>query len=106
MSDMRFDALGSEGPLLEVTDLSVKFPTDEGVVHAVDNVTYSLAEGETLGIVGESGSGKSVTSLAILGLLPKRAQISGSVRFRGRELLNLPDKAMRPLRGKSIAMIF
>ena len=96
----------TDEPLLELTNLSVKFPTDDGIVHAVDNVSYTLGEGETLGIVGESGSGKSVTSLAILGLLPKRAQISGSVRFRGRELLELSDKEMQPLRGKNIAMIF
>jgi len=96
----------ADDPLLELTNLSVKFPTDDGIVHAVDNVSYTLAEGETLGIVGESGSGKSVTSLAILGLLPKRAEISGSVRFRGRELLQLNDKEMQPLRGRNIAMIF
>ena len=95
-----------EDPLLEVTGLSVDFPTDDGVVHAVDSVTYSLAENETLGIVGESGSGKSVTSLAILGLLPKRAKISGSVKFRGRELIGLSDQEMRHLRGRNIAMVF
>jgi len=95
-----------EGPLLEVTGLSVDFPTDDGVVHAVDSVSYSLSENETLGIVGESGSGKSVTSLAILGLLPKRAKITGSVKFRGRELIGLPDDEMRHLRGRNIAMVF
>ncbi len=96
----------SDQPLLEVTDLSVDFPTDDGVVHAVDRVSYSLGENETLGIVGESGSGKSVTSLAILGLLPKRAKITGSVKFRGRELIGLKDSEMRPLRGRNIAMVF
>ncbi|MCU1392144.1 MAG: oligopeptide/dipeptide transporter, ATPase subunit [Ilumatobacteraceae bacterium] len=93
-------------PILEVTNLSVDFPTDDGLVHAVDNVSYTLAAGETLGIVGESGSGKSVTSLAILGLLPKRAKITGSVKFRGRELIGLKDTEMRPLRGANIAMVF
>jgi oligopeptide/dipeptide ABC transporter ATP-binding protein len=96
----------ADEPLLEIADLSVKFPTDDGVVYAVDKVSYTLGEGDTLGIVGESGSGKSVTSLAILGLLPKRAVVTGSVRFRGRELLTLSDKEMRPIRGKNIAMIF
>lgn len=96
----------ADEPLLEVTDLSVEFPTDDGVVHAVDRVSYSLAEGETLGIVGESGSGKSVTSLAILGLLPKRAKVTGSVRFLGRELIGMKDNEMRRLRGRNIAMVF
>ncbi|MEO5900848.1 MAG: ABC transporter ATP-binding protein [Ilumatobacteraceae bacterium] len=96
----------ADAPLLEVTDLSVEFPSDDGNVLAVDKVSYVINEGETLGIVGESGSGKSVTSMAVLGLLPKRAKITGSVKFRGRELIGLSDKEMRPLRGAHIAMIF
>jgi oligopeptide/dipeptide ABC transporter ATP-binding protein len=92
--------------LLDVEDLTVDFPTDDGAVHAVRGVTFRLAPGEVLGIVGESGSGKSVTSLAIMGLLPKSARVQGSVRFRGRELLGLKDKAMSPIRGKEVAMIF
>src|SRR4051812_15941803 len=96
----------SAEPLIEISDLSVDFPTDDGLVHAVDKVSYTIGEGETLGIVGESGSGKSVTSLAILGLLPKRAIVTGSVRFRGRELIGLSPKEMQPIRGSRIAMIF
>jgi len=92
--------------VLRVTDLTVDFPTDDGVVHAVRGVSYALSPREVLGIVGESGSGKSVTSLAIIGLLPKTARITGSVRFRGEELIGLPDKDMRKVRGEQIAMIF
>jgi oligopeptide/dipeptide ABC transporter ATP-binding protein len=92
--------------VLTVEDLTVRFPTDDGVVQAVRGVSYELAPGEVLGIVGESGSGKSVTSLAIMGLLPKTALITGSVRFRGQEVLGLSDKQMQEVRGKKIAMIF
>jgi len=94
-------------PLLDVRDLSVEFRTDDGIVKAVQNVSYTLHEGETLGIVGESGSGKTVTSMAILGLLPKkRAAITGEVRFRGRNILGLPEKELESIRGKRIAMVF
>jgi len=93
-------------PLLEISGLSVHFPTDDGLVRAVDSVSYTIGEGETLGIVGESGSGKSVSSMAILGLLPKRAIITGSVKFRGRQLIGLPNQQMQPIRGARIAMIF
>ncbi len=92
--------------VLEVKDLTVDFPTEDGVVHAVRGVSYRLRPGEVLGIVGESGSGKSVTSLAVLGLLPKSAKIRGSVKFRGVELLGLGDKEMSRVRGKGISMIF
>jgi oligopeptide/dipeptide ABC transporter ATP-binding protein len=94
------------GPLLEVRDLSVVFPTDDGPVKAVSNLSFDLNDHETLGIVGESGSGKSVTSMSILGLLPSSAIVTGSVKLRGRELVGLSDKAMQPIRGKSIAMVF
>jgi peptide/nickel transport system ATP-binding protein len=94
------------GPVLEVADLTVSFPSEAGEVTAVRGVSYSVAGGEVLGIVGESGSGKSVSSLAVMGLLPPSARISGSVRFRGRELLGLSDKALAKVRGKGIAMVF
>src|SRR5713226_4519708 len=74
-------------PLLSVRDLRVTFPTDDGLVKAVDGVSYDLYPNEVLGIVGESGSGKSVTSLAIMGLLPKTATIGGEIIFRGQDLL-------------------
>jgi oligopeptide/dipeptide ABC transporter ATP-binding protein len=92
--------------LLQVSDLCVQFPTDDGLVTAVDHVSFSLEANETLGIVGESGSGKSVTSLAILGLLPKRSRVSGSVKFQDQELVGMGEKLIRPIRGKHIAMIF
>jgi oligopeptide/dipeptide ABC transporter ATP-binding protein len=94
------------GAVLEVDDLNVRFPTEDGVVHAVRGVSFSLRPGDVLGIVGESGSGKSVTSMALMGLLPGSAQITGSVKFRGRELLGLSDKQMSEVRGKQIAMVF
>ncbi|TDE09146.1 ABC transporter ATP-binding protein [Jiangella asiatica] len=92
--------------LLRVEDLHVDFPTDDGVVRAVRGVSYSLNAGEVLGIVGESGSGKSVSSMAVLGLLPKSARIRGSIRFRGDDVLGMSQPAQRSLRGRRIAMIF
>jgi len=78
-------------PLLEVKDLRVHFSTDDGIVKAVDGVSYSLQAGETLGIVGESGSGKSVSSLTVMGLIsPKQANITGEVFFQGQDLLKVP----------------
>ncbi|MCE9626373.1 MAG: ABC transporter ATP-binding protein [Candidatus Eisenbacteria bacterium] len=95
-------------PLLEVRDLQTHFFTDDGVVRAVDGVSYALAAGETLAVVGESGSGKSVTSLSILRLVasPPGRIVGGSIRFRGRDLLSLPESEMRAIRGREISMIF
>jgi peptide/nickel transport system ATP-binding protein len=92
---------------LEVEDLRVHFETDDGVVRAVDGISYSIEPGRTLGIVGESGSGKSVANLTLLGLTrAANATISGSIRFEGRELLELDDKSLRSIRGNEISMIF
>lgn len=93
-------------PILSVTDLSVSFPSEAGTVNAVRGVDFDLLPGKTLGIVGESGSGKSVTSMAIMGLLPDYAKVTGSVKFDGVELLDKNDKQMSKIRGKDIGMIF
>jgi peptide/nickel transport system ATP-binding protein len=93
--------------LLDVRGLTVRFPTPDGIVQAVTDVSYSLSRGETLGIVGESGSGKSVSNLAIMGLLNRaRTQISGEVEFEGRNLLILPQSQLKEIRGRDIAMVF
>jgi oligopeptide transport system ATP-binding protein len=94
--------------LLTVRDLEVKFVTRRATVHAVSGISFDLEAGETLGIVGESGCGKSVTSLAMLGILPKPAGrvTGGEVRFEDRDLLKLPDSELRRIRGRDIAMIF
>ncbi|MBL1073336.1 ABC transporter ATP-binding protein [Nocardia sp. 2] len=93
-------------PLLEVTDLRVSFPSEEGRVEAVRGVNFTVNDGEVLAIVGESGSGKSVSSLAVIGLLPEQARVHGSVRLRGRELLGLGDKQMSTMRGSRVSMVF
>jgi peptide/nickel transport system ATP-binding protein len=94
-------------PFLQVKDLKISFPTDDGVVHSVDGVSFSLERGKTLGIVGESGSGKSVTSLGILGLHNKRnADISGEIWLDGDELIRAEPETVRHLRGNKMAMIF
>ncbi len=94
-------------PLLEVKDLKVHFPTEDGLVKAVDGVSFSVAPGETLGVVGESGSGKSVSFLTVMGLVTrKQARISGQALFRGQDLLKLPPEEMRHIRGAKISMIF
>ncbi|HEX4979578.1 MAG TPA: ABC transporter ATP-binding protein [Acidimicrobiales bacterium] len=98
--------LGGAEPLLEVEGLTVDFRTDDGVVRAVRDLSYDLSPGEVLGIVGESGSGKSVSSMALLGLLPRTATVSGSAVFRGEQLLGMPEARLNAVRGKRIAMIF
>jgi peptide/nickel transport system ATP-binding protein len=93
--------------LLEVKDLKTHFRTDDGVVKAVDGVTFSVEKGKTLGIVGESGSGKSVTCLTIMGLNAKHNTItSGQALFNGRDLLRMPPRQLRQIRGNDIAMVF
>ena len=93
--------------LLEVEDLRVHFRTEDGVVKAVDGISYSVDAGRTLGIVGESGSGKSVSSMTLMGLTrSKNAEITGSVRFDGQELLTASDDELRKVRGGPISMIF
>jgi peptide/nickel transport system ATP-binding protein len=99
--------MSSNEPLLQIRDLTVEFPTGDGVVHAVDGLTFDVRRGETFGIVGESGSGKSVMNLAILGLHNrKHARVSGQILFKGRDLLQATGDELRRIRGKEIAMIF
>jgi oligopeptide/dipeptide ABC transporter ATP-binding protein len=92
--------------LLEVDDLTVGFPTEDGIVQAVRGVSYQVRRGDAVGIVGESGSGKSVTSLAVMGLLPRNARVTGSIRLLGEELLGRSDGEMSKIRGNKVAMIF
>jgi len=96
----------TEPPLLQVRDLRVRFDTERGWLTAVDGVSFELAAGEVLGVVGESGSGKSVTLMSVLGLLGANAQVEGSVRFQGRELVGLPAAELQALRGGKLAMVF
>ncbi len=94
------------GPLLELRDLSVSFRTDEGTIHAVDRLSWSLEPGEVLGIVGESGCGKSVSSMALLRLLPPTAVVTGQALFQGRDLLTAPPSQLRRIRGREISFVF
>src|SRR5690349_1133864 len=94
--------------LFEMKNLRVNFKTDHGDIHAVDDVSYQLDAGETMGLVGESGSGKSVSSLAILGLLPRPPAVieGGTIKFQGKDLLKMSERELREIRGKDISMIF
>ena len=96
----------TNAPLIEVRDLGVRLNTSRGPAQAVRGVSFSLKRGETLGLVGESGCGKSVTALALMGLLPDSAVISGSIRLDGSELVGLSDANYCKLRGNRISMIF
>ncbi|MNU41593.1 Oligopeptide transport ATP-binding protein OppD [compost metagenome] len=106
----KFTADGGQGmaPILEVSDLEVEFAVDDGKIKVLDGVSFKVAPGQTLGIVGESGCGKSVTSLAIMGLLPRPhgQVVAGSIRFQGEELLTLAPDQMYKMRGNRISMIF
>ncbi len=95
-------------PVLSIKDLVVEFKTEDGVVHAVDGITYDVFPGEVLGIVGESGSGKSVSTLSILGLIPQPPGriASGTAMFKGKDLLKLKKRELREFRGDEVAMIF
>ena len=95
-------------PVLEVIDLSVEFSTDRGRVRAVNNISFSVASGEVVGLVGESGCGKTVTGLAILGLVPQPPGeiVNGQILLNGKDLLQLDEAGMRRVRGSDISMIF
>ena len=99
--------MSAQEPLLQVEDLHVEFSTEDGVVHAVDGISYEIERGRTLGIVGESGSGKTVSSLTTLGLTRTQgARVSGRILFEGKDLVALPDGELRAIRGNDIAMVF
>ena len=93
-------------PLLQVRDLSIRFDTPVGRVETVSSSNFDISAGERVGMVGESGSGKSLTGLALLGLLPPAAMASGQVLLEGRNLLELPERELRPIRGRQVSMIF
>jgi oligopeptide/dipeptide ABC transporter ATP-binding protein len=94
--------------LLSIRDLAVEFSTEDGVVHAVDGISYDVFPGETLGIVGESGSGKSVSTMSILGLIPQPPGriVSGTAMFKGKDLLKMKKRELRQFRGDELAMVF
>ncbi len=105
----RRDRLTYEGdaePILEVRNLSIRFPQQHGDVAVVDNVSFSVRPGETMGLVGESGCGKSITSMAIMGLLPKTARLEGEILYRGQDLLRITPEQHNALRGHELSMIY
>lgn len=108
MSTAGATAAADGAPLLEVNHLSTRFATGAGLVRAVRDVSFSLRDGETLGVVGESGSGKTVTMLSIMGLLPgpPRTEMTGEIRFAGERLSGLSNDQLRSIRGNRIAMVF
>ena len=97
---------GDAAPLLEVKNLSIRFPNRHGDIAVVDNVSFSVRPGETMALVGESGCGKSITSLAIMGLLPDTAVVTGQILFEGRDLLTMPRKERQALLGHEMAMVY
>ena len=98
----------TEDVILQVKDLKTYFHVDEGIVKAVDGVSFNLRKGETLGIVGESGSGKSVTNLSVINMIPNPPGkiVGGEVLFMGKDLLKMPVNELRSIRGNKISMIF
>ena len=104
--DRRLTFTGDPTPLIEVRNLSIAFPGAHGDVPIVDNVSFTVSPGETMGLVGESGCGKSITAMAIMGLLPPTARITGEILFNGQDLLTLTPKQHNALRGHDIAMIY
>ena len=98
--------LADRKPVLEVKDLSIAFPQAHGDVDIVDKVSFCVRPGETMGLVGESGCGKSISSFAVMGLLPKTADIRGSIMFNGQELLTMTPKQRNALRGHEMSMIY
>jgi len=99
--------MSGDGTLLSVRDVTVRFDTDDGAVHAVDRVSFDLKRGEVLAIVGESGCGKSVTTMSLLGLLPPTANVEGEARFNGgAELIGAPEGELRRIRGREISFVF
>jgi oligopeptide/dipeptide ABC transporter ATP-binding protein len=93
-------------PLLEVSDLRVRFRSRRGVVHAVQGISFTVEPGQTVAIIGESGSGKTVSAYALMGLLPRTAQVSGSIRFKGVQVVGLGEKELQQHRGRNVAMVF
>jgi oligopeptide/dipeptide ABC transporter ATP-binding protein len=93
-------------PLLDVTDLRVRFRSGRGAVHAVQGISFTIGPGQTTAIIGESGSGKTVSAYALMGLLPRTAQVSGSIRFKGVQVVGLSEKELQEHRGRNIAMVF